>query len=94
MALSRTDAIPEGIPLRSAYSKIRQWYQKNSGEISSTDDEYHRRSTALIDALPSEDSISEPEMRAVLQEVIFGLLEWGWQAQDLWSTQPVRVSGC
>ena len=74
---------PRDVSLADAYDRIRRWYQANVDKVSSHDADYRHRSIALIRALPPSDSISPLEIRAVFEEVLTGLLEWGYRLSDL-----------
>ena len=85
MPLDPNDPTPIGISFSDAYSKVREWYQSNGAKaagLGPNNDEYARRSEALIRALPSPSATSDLEKRVVLQEIICGLLEWGYNASD------------
>ena len=82
MGLSQNDKKPSNISLREAYEKIRKWYQANIDFVRNKDDDYANRSTALIEALPSVNMLSELEIRAILDEVVYGNLEWAYHKDD------------
>jgi hypothetical protein len=82
MGLGPEDKLPEGITLAKAYRAIRTWYQTHTDLIRGSTEEYRARSKKLIDALPPANKLDELELRAVLLEVIMGLLEWGYHDSD------------
>ncbi|HKZ78456.1 MAG TPA: hypothetical protein VI750_05925 [Pyrinomonadaceae bacterium] len=82
MGLSDDDPQPTSISLRDAYAKIRVWYRANKSRCRVQDGDYVQRSFALIDKLPGSEALSELELRAVLGEVIYGNLEWGYHESD------------
>lgn len=81
MGLLQTDQKPRGISLDDAYSAIRAWYIANVSKALARNDEYGRRSAALIRALPPS-APGNLETRAVLGEVIYGNLEWRYHESD------------
>jgi hypothetical protein len=81
MAPSSDDSLPE-IGLTEAYARIRDWYTEHDDDTPGHDPSYQKRSAALIRALPSPEAISELEIRAVFEEVLAGLLEWGYVESD------------
>ena len=82
MALNDSDPTPDHITLREAYDKIRPWYRYNKAKCNVADESYKQKSFALIDMLPSEEKLSDLEIRAVLGEVIYGYLEWAYHESD------------
>jgi hypothetical protein len=73
------------ITLKAAYKAIRAWYKLHKSESSRLgrgQAKYIARSTQLIDALPSVNIVTDLEIRAVLQEVIMGFLEWAFCDSD------------
>jgi hypothetical protein len=82
MALSHGDDLPRSITLAEAYMKIRGWYREHADSITVQDEDYRQRSQALIRALPTARTLTELEIRAVLEEVISGLLEWAYHQSD------------
>ncbi len=82
MGLGRDDKKPQNISLKEAYGKIRYWYQDNIDFLLQRDDEYSQKSLMLVKALPSANAVTNQEIRAVLVEVISGLLEWAYHQSD------------
>ena len=97
MGLSNEDKTPDGISLREAYTKIKQWYkintplltQDSSGILHTgglvTQRNYSKYANAaldLVNSLPDENGLSEVEIRAILSEVISGKLEWAYHESD------------
>jgi hypothetical protein len=97
MGLSNEDKTPDGISLREAYTKIKQWYkintplltQDSSGILHTgglvTQRNYSKYANAaldLVNSLPDESGLSEVEIRAILSEVIAGKLEWAYHESD------------
>lgn len=82
MGLGSDDRIPSDISMADAYSKIRQWYQSNVQQAIELGNDYGRRSAALINALPATSATTDLEKRAIFQEVISNLLEWGYHKSD------------
>jgi hypothetical protein len=82
MGLLAEDKKPEGISLEDAYTAIRNWYQAHSDLIRGGTDEYRARSKELILQLPEASALDELELRAVVTEVLMGLLEWGYHEAD------------
>jgi hypothetical protein len=69
------------ISLNEAYDRIRSWYTENVDRIRGRGGaEYSAASRRLIAALP--ERASELEMRAVMKEVLTGLLEWAFVESD------------
>jgi hypothetical protein len=81
MAPSRDESLPE-LGLVEAYARIRDWYTRHGDEIPAHDPSYGQRAAALIRALPPPGEISDLEIRAVFEEVLAGLLEWGYVRSD------------
>lgn len=84
MGLNADDKMPIGMSLIDAYKSVRRWY---SGSIPLLREkmggsDYAKKSEALIHALPPASQLSELEIRAVLGEVIYGNLEWGFHQTD------------
>lgn len=78
-------AATPSISLDDAYGRVRQWYQTNYEHLLKTDGgdvSYRQRSVELIRHLPEAKDASELEKRAVMAEVIAGLLEWGYGEND------------
>jgi hypothetical protein len=65
--------------LETAYERIRNWYREHPG-LNKGSAEYVTASNLLINALQAQ--ASELEMRAVMKEVLAGLLEWGHGQSD------------
>ena len=82
MGLLSSDRVPAGISVADAYSAIRVWYQNNVARVDAYADDYGRRSSALVRALPATSTLSDVELRAVLREVLGGYLEWGYHESD------------
>ena len=80
MGLSANDRYKGNISLQHAYSKIKMWYSANRKLNLASDANYRAASDALIDVLP--ETPSELEIRAVLEQVIRGNLEWGFHMSD------------
>jgi len=78
-------AAPQQLSLTDAYERIRRWYQDNVDHVSARDPDHRDRSVALIRALPLQ-VVSTLEIRAVFEEVLTGLLEWGSGGSDGEST--------
>src|SRR3989442_1384979 len=78
-------AAPQQLSLTDAYERIRRWYQDNVDHVSARDPDYRDRSVALIRALPLQGA-STLEIRAIFEEVLTGLLEWGSGESDGEST--------
>lgn len=74
--------ILSNISMAEAYSKIRDWYQSNVQRVKDRDDDYGRRSAALIQALPPVSATTDLEKRAIFEQVISNLLEWGYTDSD------------
>jgi hypothetical protein len=75
------------VSLREAYEKIRSWYrrripQASLREILSYYPSYFLQSISLIETLPPASSLSDLEIRVVLEEVLRGALEWGYHGYD------------
>ena len=68
------------LSLTDAYLRIRAWYTSNVDNIKGGDEEYRAASQRLIQRMP--DRASALEMRAVMAEVLTGLLEWGYGGSD------------
>jgi len=82
MGLSSDDQKPDNITLHDAYESVRDWYRTNKAKCRASDQNYVKKSFDLIDRLPPASNISELEIRAVLGEVIYGNLEWGYHESD------------
>lgn len=81
MGFSGSSMNPENISLKEAYSTIRKWYQANI-DVARGRDDFYNCSVALIEALPEANVVTELEIRAILGEVIYGYLEWGYYEYD------------
>ena len=81
MAPDKPDRPHETIGLRDAYEAIRRWYTENVHMLDESDG-YARRSAGLIRAMRPASDVSDIEIRAVLGEVIYGNLEWGYTRSD------------
>ena len=80
---------PTGISLDDAYEAIRKWYQANIARIQpsgdkywDTNSDYYRKSEDLIRRLPPASQTSDIEKLAVLGEVCWNTLEWGYWESD------------
>lgn len=84
MGLNADDKKPIGMSLVETYENIRRWYSSSVPLLheKTGGDDYARKSVALIHALPPVSRISDLEIRAVLAEVIYGNLEWGYHQSD------------
>lgn len=82
MAPANGDRIPTSISMSEAYSKIREWYQRNVQRVIDRGDEYGRQSAALINALPATSATTDLEKQAIFGEVIASLLEWAYHESD------------
>jgi hypothetical protein len=86
MALYKTDARPVDISLSDAYTAIRDWYQKHSDVEHHSERpceaDYLRGPVSLIKALPPAKKLTDIEKIAVLREILFGYLEWGFHKSD------------
>lgn len=73
-----------GMSLPDAYKSIRQWFLRNIPMLREQmgDNDYGRKSEALIRSLPPASQLSELEIRAVLGEVIYGNLEWAYHEME------------
>lgn len=77
-----SNIIPNAMPLDIAYKHVRDWYLANielAPKLAPTSFLADRART-LITNLP--ESLTELEMRAVLHEVLEGLLDWGTAESD------------
>ena len=93
MGLSDKDKIKENISLKAAYCKIKKWYQSNIHLAKELNSDYGDRSVNLIDNLPECDEISNVEIRAILEEVIWGYLEWGYHKKDRYYKMAAYAHG-
>mgnify|MGYP001054571199 CR=1 FL=1 len=82
MGLLSNDKRPENISLKDAYSKIRRWYRANIKFLKNLNNDYGKRSLALIRVLPPTKIITDIEIRAIFGEVIYGNLEWAYHEDD------------
>ena len=82
MGLQPDDLKPFGISLSDAYANVRTWYSAQLQTLAERGDAYGQQSTELIQHLPPSGFISELEIRAVLGEVLYGYLEWGYHHSD------------
>ncbi len=82
MGLSPNDKKPEGITFKDAYVKIRKWYVANENLAIARGDDYGKKSAELINHLPKANTVTDLEMRAIMQEVINGYLEWAYHKDD------------
>jgi hypothetical protein len=82
MGLSSADALPTGISPVDAYTKIRTWYQAHLRNIESRGDDYAKRSTAYIRAMPAPSVVSPQQMQDAFNQVLAGLLEWAYHESD------------
>lgn len=80
MGLRISDAIPLDIDSKTAYLKIRSWYQANINSAPSNN--YGTKSRTLIKGLKPGHKVCPGEISMVMREVITGLLEWGYHASD------------
>lgn len=75
-------SVPDSMPLDAAYQRVREWYQKNVNRVS----EFHldRDLTSQVKTVVSNlpESLNRVEMRAVLNAVVEGVLEWGAAESD------------
>ena len=76
MGLSPNDKKPEGITFKDAYAKIRKWYVANVNLAIA------RGPAELINHLPQLNTVTDLEMRAIMQEIINGYLEWAYHKDD------------
>jgi hypothetical protein len=84
MGLDPTDPKPEAITLAQAYESIRKWYTQNLPQLQKrpSGEDHANKSGNLIRALPPASKLNDIEVRAVLGEVIYGNLEWGYHQTD------------
>lgn len=75
--------------LADCYDVLRNWYRQNidsamaEAKTQNPISNYMVRSSRLIQALPPSSSVSELEIRRIVDEVIAGKLEWGyWREND------------
>lgn len=80
MGLSPFDLLPKDTDLRTAYKRIRSWYQHNLDQAP--DNDYGEKSRRLICSLPAPKSASKDDIRSTMHEVLYGLLEWGYHSDD------------
>jgi tetratricopeptide (TPR) repeat protein len=78
----KKEALPTGISLLEAYTKIRGWCRANINLLEGKTDEDSVISHKLIQNLPEPPSATELEMWAVLGEVKSGYLEWAHDGFD------------
>lgn len=77
-----SSTMPDAMSLDLAYKHVRDWYLANldlAPKLAQTPFVADRART-LITSLP--ESLSQLEMRAVLHEVLEGLLDWGAAQSD------------
>jgi hypothetical protein len=79
MGLDANDPLPVGISLSDGYEKLRSWYRTNA-HVSK--DQPAQAALPFIQVLPPANQLSEPEIHAVLLEVVLGQLEWGYHKSD------------
>ena len=87
MALYADDPLPKNLTVSDAYASVRAWYQNHpdpNGPWASRpcDPKHAKISISLINALPPAKELTDIEMIAVLREVLFGHLEWGFHQCD------------
>ncbi len=82
MAQSPESATDRDAALDEGYDRLRAWYQANAHELAQDERDDSRASLRLIEALPPAGKLSTLEKRAVLGEVVYGLLEWGHGRTD------------
>ena len=84
MGLLPSDPKPTSISLEDAYRSVRDWYTANIPLLRERmgDRPDAQKSEGLIRALPTADTLSVLEIRAVLGEVIYGNLEWAYHESD------------
>lgn len=74
---------PDGIRPVDAYRAVRAWYLHALPEFEgSRKDGYGREAAAYVRCLPSADHARDLEIWHAFQEVITGLLEWGYHQSD------------
>ena len=78
----KSDNTPATMPLEIAYRRVRAWFLANVNRASelATTPFVAERARTLITNLP--ESLTDLEMRAVLHEVLEGLLDWGATGSD------------
>jgi hypothetical protein len=81
MAVRSKNALRK-IPLERAYQHVREWYLANSKRAFelAANSLLAERAQTLITSLPEKPS--RLEMRAILHEVMEGLLDWGARQSD------------
>ena len=82
MGLNVYDPRPAGISLGDAYAAIRRWYQAIAPSIYDGNDIHGGRFLDFITSLPHAEKLDDVEIRAVLGEVLYGSLEWGYHESD------------
>lgn len=82
MGLSSDDKKPFGITMEEAYTKIREWYQRNIDLATARGDDYGKRSAELIKHLPKVEDLTILEIKAIFGEVVYGLFEWAYHKDD------------
>lgn len=92
---SSPQSTPPSITLRQAYTRVWRWYRENVSRLDATNtgEEYKERSRRLIEHLPEPESATELEMRAVMAEVIAGLLEWDYRETGVYARDAVQPFG-
>ena len=80
MGLTQYEAISTDIDLQETYKTVRRWYKKNIELAPSSN--YGQTSRRLIRALKPASAVSAAEMNAVMGEILYGLLEWGFHSSD------------
>lgn len=73
------------VSLADAYGQIYRWYSADTSLVllnQRPESDYRERSRRLIANLPEPGRASDAEMRAVMQEVRAGLLEWAYQQRS------------
>jgi len=82
MGQGKDDPIPEGLSKSDAYRKVYTWYRSHISEIESKDGKYFKESAEYIRNLKDPDEVREDEIQEVFNQILTGLLEWGYQRSD------------
>ena len=84
MGLDSADKLPNGLSMKEAYAKIREWYTEHIPfmyeKLGKRD--YSKNSEKLIAHLPMTKQVSDLEAKAILCEILNGNLEWGFHESD------------
>lgn len=79
------EKVPEGLAISEYYRRIFDWHKKNRDTIlqrMESNNSSVRSYFQLVEKLPEPDVASNEDIALICFEVISGLMEWAYHAED------------